>query len=200
MIYRLHRLNSEKETIDAQISTFFNRLIVRGYQESFLRPIFHLAIAHNLERERNPKLAQDSRERIFLHLEYNPLDPPSKLVQKHFDGLMLNPDDGPPLPEILNHKWAPIKLKRLIVAYHRPSNLGDLLRPRTMELESGLPVSALCDEMEEARQQQQQLPTTTTANNNNNRTMTRQRHRLCECTVFSRQDHASASVLRPINR
>jgi hypothetical protein len=81
---------------------------------------------------------------------------------------MLNPDDGPPLPEILNHKWAPIKLKRLIVAYHQPSNLGDLLRPRTMELESGLPVSALCDEMEEARQQQQQQqqpPTTTTANN-----------------------------------
>jgi hypothetical protein len=28
MIYRLHRLNSEKETIHAQISTFFNRLIV----------------------------------------------------------------------------------------------------------------------------------------------------------------------------
>jgi hypothetical protein len=111
MIYRPHHLNFEKETIDDQISTFFNRLIMRGYQESSLRPIFHLAIVHNLQRQRNPEPAPDSWEQTFLHLEYNPLDPPSKTVQKHFDGLRLNPNDGPPLSEIINHKRAPIKLK-----------------------------------------------------------------------------------------
>ena len=73
---------------------------------------------------------------------------------------MLKPDNGVPLPDIKNHKCAPIKLNRLRVVYHHPPNLGDALRPKTMELESGLPVSALCDEMREAQQQQQQqLPT-----------------------------------------
>jgi uncharacterized protein (UPF0335 family) len=158
MIYRLHRLNSEPDAINDQIRTFFNRLLMRGYQESFLRPIFHLAIAHNLERQQRALApAQDpAEERLFLHLEYNPVDPPSKKVQQLFEDLLLNPDDGPPLPTICNHKHAPIKINRLIVAYHRPSNLGDLLRPKTMALESGLPVSALCDEMTEARQQQHQ--------------------------------------------
>jgi hypothetical protein len=47
---------------------------------------------------------------------------------------MLNPDDGPPSPEILNHKYMHIKINRLIVAYHRPSNLGDLLCPKIMAL------------------------------------------------------------------
>ncbi len=92
MIYRLHRLNSETDTIDDQISTFFNRLLMRGYQESFLRPIFHLAIAHNLERQQRAQLApaQDPvAERLFLHLDYNPVDPPSTKVQQLFNDLML---------------------------------------------------------------------------------------------------------------
>jgi hypothetical protein len=155
LIYRLHRLNSETDTIDAQINIFFNRLLMRGYQESFLRPIFHLAIAHTLERQQRAQATvpdPEKEERLFLHLDYNPVDPPSLKVQQIFNDLMLNPDDGPLLPTILNQKYAPIKINRLIVAYHRPSNLGDLLRPKTMALESGLPVLALCNEMVEARQ------------------------------------------------
>jgi hypothetical protein len=168
MIYWLHHLNSEPGTIDEQISTFFNRLLMRGYQESFLRPIFHLAIAHSLKRQQRVQASApdpEQEERLFLHLDYYPVDPPSSKVQQLFNDLMLNPDNGPPQPEILNHNYAPIKMNRLIVAYHRPSNLGDLLHPQTMAFESGLPVSALCGEMVEARQQ---VPTTTTANNNNN--------------------------------
>jgi hypothetical protein len=32
---------------------------------------------------------------LFIHLEFNPVDPPVKKVQQLFDDLMLNPDDGP---------------------------------------------------------------------------------------------------------
>jgi hypothetical protein len=82
---------------------------------------------------------------------------------------MLAPYSGPPLPRILNHKYAPIKINRLIVAYHRPSNVEELLHPKVIALESGLPVSTLCDEMEEVRQQPPPTTTTITTANNNNR-------------------------------
>jgi hypothetical protein len=92
---------------------------MRGYQESFLRPVFHLAIAHSLKRQQRAQASApypEQEERLFLHLDYNPVDPPSSKVQQLFNDLMLNPNDGPPLPEILNHGYAPIKINRLIVA------------------------------------------------------------------------------------
>jgi hypothetical protein len=61
MIYCLYCLNSDTEVTNDQVNTFFNCLIICGYQESFLCPIFHLAIAHNQQQQLTPDPPPDTQ-------------------------------------------------------------------------------------------------------------------------------------------
>jgi hypothetical protein len=52
-------------------------------KKPFMRPIFHLALAHNLERQQRAQTMvsdPEKEERLFLHLDYNPVDPQSMKV------------------------------------------------------------------------------------------------------------------------
>ena len=70
MIYRIYRLNSEQDEITGSLNTFFNRLINRGYQESFLRPIFQLSVEHQQQQSLSTVQLPTAKEDalIFIHL------------------------------------------------------------------------------------------------------------------------------------
>jgi hypothetical protein len=68
-------------------------------------------------------------KRFFLHLPYNPQDPPSKVFQHVFRNTLLTPSGEIVLPAMHNNFGAKIKTNRMIVAYHRPPNLKNLLFP-----------------------------------------------------------------------
>ena len=82
---------------------------------------------------------------VFLHLQYHPKDPDSKIIQNLFRKHVYKPisiTDTLPLPEIHNFNGAPNGIERLIVGYSRPHNLGNILSSRIIDKKSGLPVSA----------------------------------------------------------
>jgi hypothetical protein len=85
----------------------------------------------------------------------------------------------------------PSKLTVWLLSTTNPVTSVTLYAP-TMALESGLPVSALCDEMAEARQQQQQQNNTT--NNNNNTRTILLRHLRADCTVSLRRDASTSDA------
>ena len=83
-----------------------------------------------------------SRDYCFFHTFFHPNDPPSSVIQQIFRREMLYILSKPSLPELRNHKSAPIGIKRLIVCYHRTPNLGNLLSPRLMRDNNGPLVSS----------------------------------------------------------
>ena len=59
-----------------------------------------------------------------------------------FRKTLLKPPDEPALPDLRSLKGARLETNRLIVAYHRPHNLKNLLFPRTLMTPDDNPVSS----------------------------------------------------------
>jgi hypothetical protein len=78
MINRLYRLNSDRNVIDSQINTFFNRLIVRGYLESFLRTTCNAR--KPLNPPRNPTMNDSSSTLSSTRSTRRPKKPNSFLI------------------------------------------------------------------------------------------------------------------------
>jgi hypothetical protein len=146
------RLTTEKHLRKAHVKRFFTRLVARGYMADTIRPIFNQMLTRIASRETS-SLPSNEQEQpapqvpIYFHLTYHPLDPPSSAVQKLFDKHVLksaskNPYD-PPLWKMRNGDHEEIGINRLIVAYHRPLNLGNLLVPRKFDNRPGPSVSEM---------------------------------------------------------
>jgi hypothetical protein len=70
------------------------------------------------------------------------LTPPSRVLQHHFRDLLRQPRGEIPLPHLCNRNDYQCGIKRLIIAYHHPPNLSDILVPRKIDKTKGPPVSA----------------------------------------------------------
>jgi hypothetical protein len=140
MTGRIFRLTSHWRDQQSAVRHLFLRLCKRGYTSTQLRPIFKAALA----RIDNPPLPDPwfHEKRCFLHLPFHPNDPRSSTVQRLFREHMLSPRGEPELPELENPIGAQIRTNRLIVAYHRPSNLKNLLFPRIFRTPADRPVSS----------------------------------------------------------
>ena len=140
MISRIFRLTTDWRDKKIAIRAFFLRLSNRGYASTDLRMHFAAALTH-LERPTFDEKWWEHEKRCFLHLPYHPDDPPSRSVQRLFRQHLLSPTAEPHLQDLRNHLACPLGTNRLIVAYHRPNNLRNLLFPRIFqELDS--PVSS----------------------------------------------------------
>lgn len=152
MILRIFRLTSDKTRCTADIQRFYNRLIARGYSSKRIAPVFYKCIARFATGplEKSPATPEtdgtDFQNTVFLHVPYHPLNPPSTDLQKDFRNILLDhrwrDPRSTPLPEIKNHIEVPIGVNRMIVAYHRPRNLANLLTPRRIDKTPGPPASA----------------------------------------------------------
>jgi hypothetical protein len=146
-LFRIHRLTSEPEMKAEHINNFYRRLLARGHNKKYVLE----AITEANRRYQNPTLlstkkqTDDDENRIYFHISYHPMDPTSNIIQTIFRQELLHPRGLTPLQKLLNHKKAEIGINRLIVAYHRPPNLGNLLSPRLMQAEQGPTVSSYLD-------------------------------------------------------
>jgi hypothetical protein len=143
MIIRIMRLVSDPSERRSDVQNLFYRLVARGHSHSMLKLAFSKAIAHSTQQMRPgpASLEQLETERsVFLHVPFHPHDPPSSELQKAWRMFMwkniLSPYQ-PELPSVKNKKGKPIGINRLIVAYHRPPNLGNLLTPRRFDKVKG---------------------------------------------------------------
>jgi hypothetical protein len=153
-LYRIHRLTSNPNTRQQHIQNLYTRLLARGYNKTDLLAAIKDAhqrygsndtSKHTITIMENHGETHTPESRIYIHIPFHPADPPSNTVQTIFRREIQYPRGITPLDELKNHKDAKIDITRLIVAYHRPPNIGNLLSPRLMNAEHGPAVSSYLD-------------------------------------------------------
>ena len=144
-VLRINRLCSDGSDITQRIRIFFRRLMRRGHQPSKLLPIFKAAMANakkylaTSKEERETlvkKKSSEAQRRVYFHQEYHPQGPQASEIQRLFETHMLQP----PGQEPFNGSDLPIDA--MVVAFHRPLNLGNLFSYRKIHKRNGPPVSS----------------------------------------------------------
>jgi hypothetical protein len=142
MTKRIYALTTELPEREQALRRLFLRLRNRGYDPVILKPLFQLAISKAHSKRATATDSDDDEKRCFLHLTYHPQDPSSQSIQKIFRKTLLKPHGEPALPDLCSFKGARLETNRMIVAYHRPNNLKNLLFPRTLREPDGKPASS----------------------------------------------------------
>jgi hypothetical protein len=151
MVYRTIRLTSDKAVQSIELQNLVRRLSARGYQQSLLVDIINQTYTHITQSERNTaqtlQLTNDNNNnRCFFHVPYHPNNPKSSEIQKAFEEELHRPKQFYKiLPDLLNHRKARLGVNKLIIAYHRPPNLGNLLSTRVLNERDGPSVSSYLD-------------------------------------------------------
>ena len=143
-LFRIHTLCSSDDDRRIKTRTFFRPLLARGYKRDKLLPLFTKAITR-ARTYSGPELDNTSdshSSRVFLHLQYHPNDPPSPVLQRAWRSAISHPRFGHPFENLQNHRGKPFGINRLIVAYSRPPNLGNLLSYRKLSITTGPQVSS----------------------------------------------------------
>jgi hypothetical protein len=145
MVKRIFRLTTSDCDKTTAVHSLFRRLHARGFDPLTILPIFEDALQR---AHRDVTTESDLFEKpVFLHLPYHPRDVSRKQLQRIFRETLLQPPNEPLLPNLENGHGEPIRTNRMIVAYHRPLNLKNLLFPRRFETSFDLPVSAVLADM-----------------------------------------------------
>ena len=131
--------------MEKELRLFLHRLLDRGYRLSKLTPLFDRAITnakrylsrsdeyHARSKEEKKK---EARRNVYYHLPFHPQNPPSSEIQRQWRRHVWSP----PQSCWRFDQLAPIS--RMIVCYHRPPNLGNLLSYRKLCKRKGLKVSS----------------------------------------------------------
>ena len=146
MVYRTIRLTSNQHDQAIELQNLVRRLTARGYQQSFLINIINQTyhkIKNKTVLDSTPDEELNFNEVCFFHSYYHPNNPTSSQLQHLFQEYMMRPKGMYKLlPDLLNHRKAKLCVNRMIIANHRPPNLGNLLSPRVMKREDGPRVSS----------------------------------------------------------
>ena len=145
--FRLLHLCSYEHDIEREIHLFFTRLMERGYSLYELAPLFHTAEikvqqrkaqsvtpAINRTQLKSPRNAQSMTDTVFFHLQYHPSNPPPREIQQTWQQQILMPPMKPLLHQLKNRDGCHISLRRLVIAYSRAPNLGNLLSCRKLKV------------------------------------------------------------------
>ena len=114
--------------------SFFKRLQARRYKSNQIKPLFLKAIAHAKSYYGPSDTKNNDHTAVIFHLPFHPNDPPSHKIQQAWRNSVASPRyhmKNPKTKEKCN-------MKRMIIAYKQPMNLGNLLSHR--DLSTGPPV------------------------------------------------------------
>ncbi len=143
MIRRVYRLTSCPDDCFNYLKRFYRRLRERGYPSETLTPLFEAGLVNRNKPPRKKQSDPTAKNTLFLHVPYHPANPSSQDLQSCFKDLLLHPTGATPLPSMSTpHLGIECGVNRMIIAYHRPRNIANLLCPRKLEHTLGPPVSA----------------------------------------------------------
>ena len=131
-LFRIFTLCSDNED-KLQRTNFFKRLIARGYKGNEIRPLFHKAIMRAKAYSGPTQAEDDDHNSVILHLLFHPNDPASSRIQAAWRTHVAKPQWKLPLEHMKNPKTKEkCNIKRMIIAYKRPMNHGNLLSHRDL--------------------------------------------------------------------
>lgn len=139
-VHRIKTLCSDETDQRKLLQTFFNNLRSRGYSPTQLTPIFRKALKPKIAVDRNSK----KENKLFLHVRYHPDATTARNLHKAWSTCVDGPQWKKALSKIKNRKGKPIGTQRLVVAYSRNPNLGNLLSYRKLD-KFGTSVSSFTD-------------------------------------------------------
>ena len=116
------------------LKKFYGHLLDRGYPNYFVLPVFKSAIKNaisyissgNEYRLQQKAMSTSTKNTLYLHLKYNPADPLSKQIQKLWRDLVDFPANKTHLYHLRDDLKEKIRGSRLIIAYSRHPNIGNL--------------------------------------------------------------------------
>jgi hypothetical protein len=114
----------------------FRHLQRRGYRPRDLHPSFNQPSSDPKRTLYNRPPASDPsylQKVQFFHIEYHPMNLHARTTQYAWRNTITNPPNKIPLSEIIGHHGVVCGIDRLIVAYHRPPNLSNLLSYRKLK-------------------------------------------------------------------
>ena len=138
---RFHQLCSLETDAHLQMRKLYKRLQASGHSRETLLPLFakglsnarkFLALPRN-ERLQSTNARTPKHNCVFLKLPYHPNDPKSTAIQALWRSTILAPEEKQPLYNIRNYMNEPIGVNRMIVAYSRHKNIGNLLSVRRLD-------------------------------------------------------------------
>ena len=145
MTKRIYRLTTDAAYQHSSVIDLFNRLLMRGHQASDILPMFKTALTAANKPLPPPVITTgvfETAPPLFFHLPFHPRDvPSSKVIQAAFHTTFY-PRKEQPLPDLRNFENGIFRSNRLIVAYHRPYNLRNVLFPRKFKASEDQPVSS----------------------------------------------------------
>jgi hypothetical protein len=144
-LFRIYTLCTDDNDKRLRTQIFFRRLLVRGYKADNLRPLFHHAImrAKAYTGPRTDPTQNQPSNSMILHLPFHPNDPPSYQIQQTWRECVATPQYKMPLWDMRNPKTrGKCNIRRMIIAYHRPMNLGNILSHWNLDDLPGPPVSS----------------------------------------------------------
>ena len=150
--HRVFTLTSQSEERKRVLSNLLRRLCRCGYRRDKLLPLFHTAYAryNNVTTTTQcPPTAptEPTGQHVILHMPYHPLNPSSALLQQTYQHTIIQPPNDRHVSSILNHTDAPFSVNRMIVAYHRPPNIKNLVFPRRLRVVPGQEVSTVISQL-----------------------------------------------------
>jgi hypothetical protein len=151
MLKRIYRLTTDKADKHSSVIDLFHRLLVRGHQASDILPMFKVALVVAAKPPPPPVITTgvfDTAPPLFFHLPFHPRDvTTSKVIQETFRSTLAYPKNEPALSDLRNRHNGFFRSERLIVAYHRPYNLRNVLFPRKFKAADNQPVSSFLPTM-----------------------------------------------------
>jgi hypothetical protein len=128
-LFCIQTLCTKEKDRNKRTQTFLKRLAARGYQPHEIKPLFEKATKRAQEYTGPSKTANQTRRKVFFfHARYHPKDPASHYIQQAWKSCVASPHYSMPLENICNPKTKqPLQINRLIIAYSRAVNLGNLL-------------------------------------------------------------------------
>ena len=150
-VLRIYQLCSRKKDIDCELEAFLRHLLARGHSLENVMPLFTKAVDNAIKyisqsdeyrlQQRLNRMNTDSR-RVFFHIPFDTRNPKSSVIQKKWRSLVSEPRGKRALNMCTNYSGDPIPVDRLIIAYSRAPNLGNVLSYRKLNKIPGPKVSS----------------------------------------------------------
>ena len=139
-LFRIFTLCSDPNDQILRAKVFFKWLQAQGYKSNQINPLFLKAIARARSYSGPLNTTNNDHTAVIFHLPFNPNDPPSYKIQQAWRNTIAAPKYRMPLPNMRSpNSREKCNIQRMIIAYRRPMNIGNLLSHRNLDTNSTTP-------------------------------------------------------------